>query len=162
MDLLFGVILTWALLENILSVTVTFKRLINVPRYTSSSLAFAMNATDHINVVFRKSAHSLMSRVTASDFLTDCCEWLTWLDEIGGFGQLGRRDFLVPTVFISTFIPLLEPSSPVSLSYFNFAVLMRKCSGEHSTFSIAILNGTCSFKYKLYDMRLFGITPKPQ
>ena len=32
----------------------TFKRLINVPRYTSSSLAFAMNATDHINVVFRK------------------------------------------------------------------------------------------------------------
>ena len=32
----------------------TFKRFINVPRYTSSSLAFAMNATDHINVVFRK------------------------------------------------------------------------------------------------------------
>ena len=32
----------------------TFKRLINVPRYTSSSLAFAMNATDHINVEFRK------------------------------------------------------------------------------------------------------------
>ena len=29
----------------------TFKHLINVPRYTSSSLAFAMNATDHINVV---------------------------------------------------------------------------------------------------------------
>ena len=44
----------------------TFKRLINVSRYTSSSLAFAMNATDHINVVFRKFAHSLMSRVIAS------------------------------------------------------------------------------------------------
>ena len=44
----------------------TFKRLINVPRYTSSSLAFAMNSTDHINVVFRKFACSLMSRVTAS------------------------------------------------------------------------------------------------
>ena len=44
----------------------TFKRLINVLRYTSSSLAFAMNATDHINEVFRKSAYSLMSRVTAS------------------------------------------------------------------------------------------------
>ena len=42
----------------------TFKRLINVPRYTSSSLAFAMNATDHINVVFRKFAYSLMSRVS--------------------------------------------------------------------------------------------------
>ena len=28
----------------------TFKRLINVPRYTSSSLAFATNLTDHINV----------------------------------------------------------------------------------------------------------------
>ena len=44
----------------------TFKRIINVPRNTSSSLAFAMNATDHINVVFRKSACSLVSRVTDS------------------------------------------------------------------------------------------------
>ena len=44
----------------------TFKRFINVRRYTSSSLAFAMNATDHTNVVFLKSACSLMSRVTAS------------------------------------------------------------------------------------------------
>ena len=43
----------------------TFKRLTNVPRFTSSSLAFAMNATDHINVVFRKFAYSLMRRVTA-------------------------------------------------------------------------------------------------
>ena len=43
----------------------TFKRLINVPGYTSLSLAFAKNATDHINVVFRKYAYSLMSRVTA-------------------------------------------------------------------------------------------------
>ena len=43
----------------------TFKRLINVPRYTSSSLAFATNSTDHINVVFRKFACCLMSRVTA-------------------------------------------------------------------------------------------------
>ena len=44
----------------------TFNRFINVPRYTSSSLAFAMNSTDHINAVFRKFAYSLMSRVTAS------------------------------------------------------------------------------------------------
>ena len=36
----------------------TFKRLINIPRYT--------NATDHINVVFDKSAYSFMSRVIAS------------------------------------------------------------------------------------------------
>ena len=50
----------------IVSYSDTFKLLINVPRYTSSSLAFAMNATDHINVVFRKSAYSLMSRVTTS------------------------------------------------------------------------------------------------
>ena len=48
----------------------TFKRLINVPSYTSSSLAFTMNATDHINVVFRKFAYSLMSRVTASPYST--------------------------------------------------------------------------------------------
>ena len=48
------------------SVSDTFKRLINVSRYTSSSLAFATNSTDHINVVFRKFAYSLMSRITAS------------------------------------------------------------------------------------------------
>ena len=46
----------------------TFKRLINVPRNTSSSLVFAMNATDHINVVFCKFAYSLMSRVIASSY----------------------------------------------------------------------------------------------
>ena len=44
----------------------TFKRLINVPRYTSSSQSFAMNAIDHINVVLRKFANSLMSRAVAS------------------------------------------------------------------------------------------------
>ena len=44
----------------------SFKRLINVPRYTSSSLAFATNSTNHINVVFSKFAYSLMSRVTTS------------------------------------------------------------------------------------------------
>ena len=44
----------------------TFTRLINVRRHSSSSLAFAMIATDHINVVFCKSACSLMSRETAS------------------------------------------------------------------------------------------------
>ena len=44
----------------------TFNCLIDVPRYTSLSLAFAKNATDHINVVLRKFAYSLMSRVIAS------------------------------------------------------------------------------------------------
>ena len=50
----------------IVSFSDTFKRLINVPRYTSSSLVFTTNSTDHINVVFRKFAYSLMSRVPAS------------------------------------------------------------------------------------------------
>ena len=44
----------------------TFKRLINVSRYTSSSPAFAMNATDHINVVLQNFSYSLTSRVIAS------------------------------------------------------------------------------------------------
>ena len=67
MDVLFGFIHSRTLLENLLSVIVTHSSvLLNVPRCTSSSLAFAMNATDHINVVFRKFAYSLMSRVIAS------------------------------------------------------------------------------------------------
>ena len=52
-------------LENTVSYGDTFKRVTNVPRYTSSSLAFVMCATDQINVVFCKFAYSLMSRVTA-------------------------------------------------------------------------------------------------
>ena len=40
--------------------------IIKVLRYISSSLAFATNATHHINVVFRKCAYSLTSRVIAS------------------------------------------------------------------------------------------------
>ena len=50
----------------IVSFSDTFKCLINFPRYTSSTLAFATNSTDHINFVFRKFADSLMSRVTSS------------------------------------------------------------------------------------------------
>ena len=64
--MLFNVILTRTLLENSLSVIVTHSTDFNVQLYTSSSQAFAINATDHIDVVFRKSAYSLMSRVTAS------------------------------------------------------------------------------------------------
>ena len=47
----------------------TFKRLINVPRYTSSSLAFASNLTEHINVVFHKfttQSHTMTKCLTVS------------------------------------------------------------------------------------------------
>ena len=56
----------YAIRKLTVSYSDTFKRLINVPRHTSSGLAFVMNTTDHINVVLRKSAFSLMSRVTTS------------------------------------------------------------------------------------------------
>ena len=42
----------------------TFKRLINIPRYTNSSLTFAMNKTNRINLVFPKFAYILISKVT--------------------------------------------------------------------------------------------------
>ena len=47
-----------------------------------------MNATDHINVVFRKSAYSLMSRVTASPNIivtaivnSDACQQSALIDK---------------------------------------------------------------------------------
>ena len=69
-----GVLLTSFIpLYSIVKLTVsyidTFKRLINVIRYTSLSLIFAMKETDRIIVVFCKSAYSLMSRVTTSPTL---------------------------------------------------------------------------------------------
>ena len=54
----------------------TFKHLIDVHRYTSSSLAFVMNSTDHINVVYRKFAYILMSGVTASP--NSSCNLYCW------------------------------------------------------------------------------------
>ena len=66
MDVLIGVILTRTQLKNLLSVMMTHSCVFLTCRYTSSSLASAMNATDHIKVVFRKFPYSLMSRVTAS------------------------------------------------------------------------------------------------
>ena len=66
--------------------------------------------------------------------------------------------FSVSAVLLSTFILLFLPSSSVSLSHFNLAVPMRKCSERScrmsSPFSIglpaasylAILKGTCSLR----------------
>ena len=68
-DVLFGVNHSRTLLESLLSVIVTHSSVLLMSSDTpaaSSSMAFAMNATDHINVVFRKLACSLMSRVIAS------------------------------------------------------------------------------------------------
>ena len=39
----------------------------SVPRWTSSSAVFANNYTDHIKVVFRKAAYSLLKRVEISE-----------------------------------------------------------------------------------------------
>ena len=52
------------LLENLLSVIVPHSNVLLTSPDTH--LTLNMNATDHINVAFRKSAYSLMSRVTTS------------------------------------------------------------------------------------------------
>ena len=53
-------------ITTIYSMVIVTHSSVFVPRYTNSSLAFAMSATDHINVVLHKFAYSLMSRVVAS------------------------------------------------------------------------------------------------
>lgn len=45
----------------------TFKRLMNRPRYTSSTAVFAENNTNHLKVVLRKSAYSLLNRLQTSN-----------------------------------------------------------------------------------------------
>ena len=44
----------------------TFKHLTNVPRNTSSSLAFKLNSIDNINVVFCKFAYSLHNSIISA------------------------------------------------------------------------------------------------
>ena len=61
--------------------------------------------------------------------------------------ELGRRDFFFAHTRCTSF-RIHSYLLLVSLSYFNLAVPMRKCLGEHScmssSFSIDILNGPCS------------------
>ena len=68
MDPLFGAIHTRTLLENLLSVIVTHSKDLLMCLDTPFRVwyAFAMNTTDHINMVFLKSYYGLMSRVTTS------------------------------------------------------------------------------------------------
>ena len=58
-------------------------------------------------------------------------DWRDWTRQIDWTGLI----FFVFAVLLSTFILIFLPSSSVSLSYFNLAVPMRKCSGEHSCMS---------------------------
>jgi hypothetical protein len=44
----------------------TFRRLMQVPRSTTASMVFAQNQCDHIKVLFRKAAYSLLTRVMNS------------------------------------------------------------------------------------------------
>ena len=58
-----------------------------------------------------------------------------------------RLILFVPTLHFSILVLFCSSSTPVSLSYFIFAVPMRECFGKHwctsSTFLTAMLNGTC-------------------
>ena len=60
---------------------------------------------------------------------------------------MGLLFSFVRALFLSILMPLFLPSSSVALSYFIHAVPMRECLGKHlcmsSSFSVAILNGTC-------------------
>ena len=66
-----------------------------------------------------------------------------WVDKVTGQDSF----FWCPLL---SRIVLFLLSSTVSLSYFNLAVLICKCLGKHSfmssSFSIDILNGTCSLR----------------
>ena len=86
--------------------------------------------------------------LTFNDFVTDCREWLTSLDDIKCLLQLGRRHFFVPTVLLSTFIPLFLQSSlfiVLFLNCFSHEQVFGKTLCMISIFSIAIQNATCTF-----------------
>ena len=71
-------------------------------------------------------------------------------DHYGTVGPSYRQavgtSFFLPAVLLSIFTLIFSPSSFLSMSYYIFAVLMRKCFEKHSSmsspFTIAILNGT--------------------
>ena len=63
---LWGNAFQYSLRKLTVSYNDTFKRLVGEPRWTSSSRVFAENYADHIKVIFRKSAFSLMRRIVTS------------------------------------------------------------------------------------------------
>ena len=73
-------------------------------------------------------------------------DWRDWTRLSDWTGIL----FFWSAVLLSTFILVFSPSCSVSLSYCNLAVPMPRFFGKHScmssTFSIVILNGTCSLR----------------
>ena len=63
---LWGKAYAYALRRLNVSYNDTFRRLMQVPRNTTASQVFAENHTDHLKVVFRKNAYSMMTRVQNS------------------------------------------------------------------------------------------------
>ena len=120
------------IIYNIINMAYTFIKSTNMIYHN----CVYQGAVYNINQICQESRTS--SRTVVSDGRDDSTKWLT--------GLL----FFVSAVLLSTFILLFLLCSPVSLSYFNLAVPMRKCLGKHScmssTFSRVILNGTCSLR----------------
>ena len=86
--------------------------------------------------------------LTFNDFVTDCRELLTSLDDIKCLLQLGRRHFFVPTVLLSTFIPLFLRSSlfiVLFLTCFCHEQVFGRTLCMISTFFIAILKCNLHF-----------------
>ena len=95
----------------------------------------------------------IVSRIHSNDqSLRDGLSWVTYVT--------GRYKVTLNIIYFfrvrctsSRFILLVLAFSSISLSYFNLAVPMHKCSRGHScmtnVFFIALLNGTCSLRFMI-------------
>ena len=71
--------------------------------------------------------------------VADCRDWLAWLDEFKWLWTIRPKGlFSCPLCFFPLSF-LCSYHLPVSLSYFNIVVHMRKCYGEHSCMSYTFI-----------------------
>ena len=82
------------------------------------------------------------------DGMSRVSDWRDWR-RLSDFWRLGLRDFFVPTVLLSTFIPFFLPSSPLSLIALFlsccFHAQVFPCASDSMRKCFHAQCGTCSF-----------------
>ena len=89
-----------------------------------------------------------------SSWRTVVSEWRDWTSS-SDFWRLGWRDFFVPTVLLSTFIPFFFPSSPLSL-----IVLFQSCCSHAQVFGRTLVHEVL-FSYSHTELNFLFLKQPP-
>ena len=96
-----------------------------------------------------------LNELTVGDFLTDCREWLTWLDKLKWLLTFRLTGHFVPTALLSTFIPFFLTSSPLSV----IVLFQSCCSHAHVFGRTLVYEFLFSYSHTEWNLLLLKQTP---